>query len=651
LGEENIKNMLKSLGISEKESQVYIFLAKHGIFKSREIAKYTKTNNAEIYRILKNLQIKGLIEPTLESPTRFTIVPFEKILDSNIKAKQEEAAKIESAKKELLAYWKNIEQTKIETSIEKFMVIEGNNKVNSKISEMIKETKNRVSIISTVTNLLKVNQFGIFDIASKQSSKSNIKLRFLTEISAENLGLMKSFLKEITKAKLVFEGKNPELGLRLTPQIVVKDQDEVLFFIANKTNNSTGQPDLCIWTNSKALVQSFSMIFEDLWINALDVKQKIFDIENGNTSQKAQIISNSEEAGKKYEEMLNSASNEIIILTSSSGLIDQWKKSVRLIEWKQKGILVKLMAPITNDNIEAAKGLSKICAVKHVIFSYLMTTIVDSKLLFQVKTQPINVDNFGRDPDFDGAFYTDDIQQVERAKIILSNIWQAATPLEPDIPKSLRNSSTPISSIAVKKFDQIMKSSPPESLPKGYAICGIAFIHPPSHLNLSSFAIRIYSYEEKSSFGAGNTIDIRMQLKTSKGYDLVPVAAANTNPKAAIPEKAFFAGSPASENYLVVRPEELHVRRQGNTIFGGWTFPMPLPPTQHSLPPAAILIEGYGQPRHSKVVWPTPSGYSIISEFDAYDAFVTFIDPLWKYAGPGTQGQVCFNSIMTTIKL
>jgi hypothetical protein len=195
-----------------------------------------------------------------------------------------------------------------------------------------------------------------------------------------------------------------------------------------------------------------------------------------------------------------------------------------------------------------------------------------------------------------------------------------------------------------------MKSSPPESLPKGYAICGIAFIHPPSHLNLPLFAIRIYSYDEKSSFGAGNTIDVRMQLKTSKGYDLIPVAAANTNLRAAIPEKAIFAGSPASENYSVVRPEELQVRRQGNTIFGGWTFPLRLPSTQHSLPPAAILIEGYGQPRHSKVVWPTPSGYRVISEFDAYDAFVTFIDPLWKYAGPGTQGQVCFNSVMTTIK-
>ena len=55
-----------------------------------------KIDKGQIYRILKNLQKKGLVEATLEYPTRFTAVPFEKVIDSFIKSKREEVAQIES---------------------------------------------------------------------------------------------------------------------------------------------------------------------------------------------------------------------------------------------------------------------------------------------------------------------------------------------------------------------------------------------------------------------------------------------------------------------------------------------------------------------------------------------------------------------------
>jgi len=116
-----------------------------------------------------------------------------------------------------------------------------------------------------------------------------------------------------------------------------------------------------------------------------------------------------------------------------------------------------------------------------------------------------------------------------------------------------------------------------------------------------------------------------------------------------VPEKVILAGSPAADNYHLVKTEQLQVWRRGNTIFGGWTFPIPLPPTKQILPPAALLIEGFGEQRHSKIVSRSPSGFVLNSEFDVLDAFVTFIDPSWKYAGLGSQGQVCLNYTMTAV--
>ncbi len=83
---EKVQQALKSLGLTEKEAEVYIFLAKHHALRSGEIAKGTRTHRVEVYRLLKSLQTKGVIAATLEAPARYTAAPLEGLLDSFIKA-------------------------------------------------------------------------------------------------------------------------------------------------------------------------------------------------------------------------------------------------------------------------------------------------------------------------------------------------------------------------------------------------------------------------------------------------------------------------------------------------------------------------------------------------------------------------------------
>ena len=138
---ETIKTVLKELGLTEKEAEVYIFLAKHGTLKGIEVTKYMKKQKAQIYNILKNLQNKGLVQSTIEFPARFTAVPLETAIDLNIKAKREAAALIESTKQGILDYWKTISKPEEPLPTERFVVIEGNSKIFPKISQMINETK------------------------------------------------------------------------------------------------------------------------------------------------------------------------------------------------------------------------------------------------------------------------------------------------------------------------------------------------------------------------------------------------------------------------------------------------------------------------------------------------------------------------------
>ena len=99
-----------------------------------------------------------------------------------------------------------------------------------------------------------------------------------------------------------------------------------------------------------------------------------------------------------------------MIMTSSEGLIESWKHMAMLKERTERGVSVKIMAPITNENLQAAQELSKCCAVKHVPTSYSDTVIVDGKRLFQ--SQASSNQKSALTP----HFYTDDLEYVEKTK-------------------------------------------------------------------------------------------------------------------------------------------------------------------------------------------------------------------------------------------
>ena len=276
-----IKAALSEFGLTEKEAEIYIYLAKQGLLTGGEISKQTKTHRALIYRILKSLQKKGVVEATLESPTRFSSIPFEKILDENIRIKQEEAILLEKAKNGLLSDWEKISSDRIEPDVGTFFVIKGNRKIYSKISQMIKETKNQFSAVLTVPELAHNEQFGVFDSIYNHSLKSKIKFQFITELSYQNLDAIKLLYPKL-RAGLSLKARNSSSSFSLLPRMVIKDKEEALFFISPKTEVlNIRQDEICICTNNQSLVQALSGIFEELWRDSQDIGNKVFEMETG----------------------------------------------------------------------------------------------------------------------------------------------------------------------------------------------------------------------------------------------------------------------------------------------------------------------------------------------------------------------------------
>ena len=662
-----------TLGLTEMDAKVYIFLSKKGLQKALDISKSLKMNKEQLYRSLKKMQTKGIVTATLEHPARFSAVPFKKILDLFIRAKMDEAQELEQNKDEILSVFQSIAVGETDSSA-KFTVFEGRNIIYSRIQQMIQETKKHFSTITTVSGLLRANQFGLFDVGLNQFSKSKVQFRFLTEISQKNARAMQTFLDRMKKTKLNFEGRSPDLGLKLFPRLVLRDEEEAMFFISpNQDTSATEQDDVCLWTNSKALVQAFIGVFEDLWHNSMDVEKKLFEIETGKSIPKTCVIRDADAAFKKYFDTSYSAKHEILMMTSAQGLLKTWENMPLLKELSEKGVKVKIMAPITGDILKTSQQLMEFCEVRYVPTSYLRTTIVDGQHLFQFKNPPMDEKNLENAFSFNDTFYTNDYEYVEKTKNMLDEIWgnsrspsaitldliiQAST-LPGDNAEKGKISGSMLEKVSaftyidgeepsrrITEKDVLHKVMNTVKLPaeislknvmRGYMTTGQAIIHPPASFKLPDIMIHVFHYEKQSTFGEEDAMIIYLWLKTPSGFTYVPVAIVEDNSSSVTGYKAWFAGSPAAENVQLVKKDEIQVRMHGNNLFAGWTVPIPLIST-YQLPPGSMLFEGNGNLKTGAFTLVLPSGFKSKFEYNGFEAFVTFFHPSAKYSGPATDG-------------
>ncbi len=673
MSEVAVRKILREFGLTEKEMDIYIFLAKQDILKGGEIAKQTKTTKALVYRILRSLQAKGIVESTVEFPARFSAVPFENVIDLYIKSRLNEVARIKEDKNTLLTYWKMIDKPKSDVSVEKFALIEGKQKIYHKQSQLFTKTKVSFSSVTTSRNLAQADYFGVFDQRFRNQIPE-ISFRFLIGAQKQNLAGMKKIFKQIATKIPNVDVRVPELGLGRFSQMAIRDNEEALFQIAGEsTNSKERKKDLFLWTNCKSLIDAFSLVFEEMWSSSTGVLTKINELQTGNLlTRKIQFIDDSQTAYTKYRDALQSARKEIIMIISSDSPSAIAKTKQLLNNSVQKDVVVRLMFSVTSNNKDIAQELLKKYRVRHVPVGYLGMTLIDDRHLFQFKTS-----DHEPEMSLENTFYTNDYDYLIRTKKILNDKWEhAQMPQVSTLESILRKvdpalSPFPYGPLNLMGSPFVIEQIPPGTLTEkdvlqkmvaARKICndnvsmaidrrfgsiGLAVIYPPKYMKLPEIMIIADKIEKSSSLGEEDAIIFLSKLQTTKGFVYVPVAIIGDNPKAHDFWKKMNIFTPAGQNTRLIKKDEVEIKIHGNTLFVGWTVPISLYPPKLILPPGCMLIEGYGDVKTTAYTVVPPSGYKIVREENYLDAFVTFFHPASKYSGPGTDGYLIRDSIIT----
>ncbi len=424
MSEKDVTKFLQVLGLSKREIQVYMFLAKSGVQSTSFVAKRLKMERVQAYRTFKKLQEKGFIEATLERPTRFTIVPFETLVDNFITSKKNEVVSFNEQKSGLLTAWTSISAPESEYPVAKFSIITGKKKIHSKMLGMIEESKSEVIILTTSLGLIQEDIAGIFDAAVPPAQERNVQIQIITDISPENLKVVERIDRNYAEDKLGIKLRHVNMSPKFFPRFLIKDEEEAILYAPFGNEASVlNLEDEGLWINDKMFISVLKAFFTQMWQSGVEAARRIDELRSGIPIGETLVIKGAEEAWSKVTKVLENAKNDIVIITSSQS-INRLADADPVMRFLKPEMKVRIMASIDLDNLEPAQKLSRAYEVKHVPISYLTMMLVDDKHLFMFKMPPLS--DFGTESAFYLAdtFYSSDPSQIERVSEMLDDIWK-----------------------------------------------------------------------------------------------------------------------------------------------------------------------------------------------------------------------------------
>ena len=255
-----IEETLSRFGLLKNEIKVYLYLARSGEKKASEIAEAISLHRTETYRILRDLEKKGILFSIFEKPLKFTAVPLDKAIDLLVNAQKMRIKLLEKEKANLVELWLSIPQPQVkEAKKELFQMLQGEQQVALKADELLNKTKKEFQLFAPDYYLA---QLYYTDFTDKLKNKlSEIDITLLVENSPKSVFFIKQMQWPKQKYRMV---KTQNL-----PCFMISDKKELLIAFhetdnARQTSEKKKDRTAAIWTNYNAFIWTLQMLFSKL---------------------------------------------------------------------------------------------------------------------------------------------------------------------------------------------------------------------------------------------------------------------------------------------------------------------------------------------------------------------------------------------------
>ncbi len=255
-----VEETLSRFGLLKNEIRVYLHLARTGEMKAGEIAEAISLHRTETYRILRDLEKKGIVFSIFEKPLKFTAVQLDKAIDLLVDAEKIKIKLLEQEKTSLVELWQSMPQPKVETTKkELFQMLEGDQQVLIKANELLEKTEKKFQIFASADYLSELYYNDFSDQMKSQVDK--IEVTLVTDSSLKSAYFIGQ-MKWLGKTHKITENEN-------LPCFMISDNKEVMIAFHEKDSDEKDDSKkkyrtAAIWTNYAAFVNTLQVLFSKL---------------------------------------------------------------------------------------------------------------------------------------------------------------------------------------------------------------------------------------------------------------------------------------------------------------------------------------------------------------------------------------------------
>ena len=254
-----IEETLSRFGLLKNEIKVYLHLARAGEMKAGEIAEAISLHRTETYRILRDLEKRGVVFSVFEKPLKFTAVPLDKAIDLLVDAQKIKIKLLEQEKTSLVELWQSMPQLKVaNVKKELFQMLEGEQQVIMKANELLEKTEKTFQIYASADYLAQLYYSDFSDKLKKQADKVTVTL--ITDNSLKSAYFIGQ-LQWLSESQRIVDKQN-------LPCFMISDDKEVLIGFhedaASDEDAKKKYKTAAIWTNYSAFIKILQMLFSKL---------------------------------------------------------------------------------------------------------------------------------------------------------------------------------------------------------------------------------------------------------------------------------------------------------------------------------------------------------------------------------------------------
>ena len=345
---DRLAQRLRDLGFNEEEADIYVFLSAMGPTPARIIARRFNSNRMKIYRNLKALEERSLLQRVMGRPVKFVAMPLKNVLARQKDGLKKRLTDLEGSEEALIREWENLARGVSSMPEEpRFRIFQGRQQVFDLLFEMYDKADAEVRLVTTVSDLARLSLWGLDD-RLRAMQKQGKKIMLLTQIEPDNLKEVEQYL-DFVEAR--------HIALSTPIRFAIIDEKEALTTVAMDDSMSmTTQADTGLWTDAPNYVAAMKIFFDALWSLAPDAESYIESIKTGEPTQEMKTYSNPEDFASLFGEMIKRGTQTIDVIAKSTANLPIPLSGLKAASGR--GVKVRVLTTIDEGNMDEIYGLN-----------------------------------------------------------------------------------------------------------------------------------------------------------------------------------------------------------------------------------------------------------------------------------------------------